>query len=222
VAEHLESPRGRPRQPAVVRECLGWGAFATVVVPAVLILTGADTTTAAIDAGAVAAVTVSIFAVVRMTGLSLPQLGTSANTDAPAPPPPEPQLPAWVSDPMDAERFYIPPEPPLPPVPVGQAWPEPWHEEWDTHWNDEHAWIPDSPPQQWERTDDDAAASAPHLGEMPPQPPPWLPAAEPLPWAYEGGFAEVYQAPEPWLPEPRVDKSELHPAEQRGRHRRGP
>jgi hypothetical protein len=211
VAEHLDSPRDRPRQPEIVRECLGWGAFATVVVPAVLILTGAGITTAALGAGAVAAVTASIFVVVRMTRLSLPRLGTSETVDAPAPPPPEPQGPAWAPDPVYAEQFYDAPEPSLPPVPAGQTWPEPLPEPWDTHWDEAPTWIPDVP-----------TASAPHSGDTPPQPPPWFPAAEPLPWAREGGFAEVYHPPEPWLPEPRVDQSELHPAEQRGRHRRGP
>ena len=212
MAEHLDSPRGRPRQPDVVRECLGWGAFATVVVPAVLIVTGAHITTAALGAGAVAAVTASIFVVVRMTRLSLPRLGASETVDASAPPPPPvPQGPAWAPDPVEAEQFYSPPEQPLSPVPAGQTWPEPWQEPWETHWEDEHAWMPDGP-----------AAPAPRSGETPSQAP-WLPAAEPLPWAREGGFAEVYYPPEPWLPEPRVvGESELHPAEQRGRHRRGP
>jgi hypothetical protein len=211
VAEHLDSRRGRPRQPDVVRECLGWGAFATVVVPAVLMLTGAEVTTAVLGAGAVAAVSASIFVVVRMTRLSLPRLGTSQTAHALAPPPSEPQGPGWVPDPVEAERFYSALEQPLPPVPAGQPWPEPWQERWETHWEDEDAWMPDG-----------AAAPAPHSGHTPPQPP-WRPAAEPLPWAREGGFAEVYHPPEPWLPEPRaVEESELRPAEQRGRHRRGP
>ncbi len=232
VSEHLDSQRGRPRQPDVVRECLGWGAFATVVVPAVLILTGAYITTAALGAGAVAAVTASIFVVVRMTGLSLPQLGTSETADAPTHPQPEPPEPAWAPEPMGTEQFYSAPEQPWPPAPVGQTR----HEPWDMDWNDEHAWIPDSPLRPWEGTEYDRAASVPHMGDMPPQPP-WLPPAEPigpalgpypnqddgrLPWEHDQGFAEVYHPPEPWLPEPRVDESELHPAEQRGRHRRGP
>jgi hypothetical protein len=246
VSEHRDSQRGRPRQPDVVRECLGWGAFATLVVPAVLILTGADITTAALGAGAVAAVTASIFVVVRMTGLSLPRLRTSETADPPAPPQQEPPGPAWAPDPVGAEQFYSAPEQPWPPVPVGQTW----HEPWDTDWNDEHAWIPHPPQQPWEGTEYDTAAYVPHVGDMPPQPP-WLPPAEPtglapgpypnqlgpypnqlgpysnqddrrLPWEHDRGFAEVYHPPEARLPEPRVDERELHPADQRGRHRRGP
>jgi hypothetical protein len=221
VAQHLDPPPGRPRQPDIVRECLGWGAFATVVVPAVLIVTGAEITTAVLGAGVVAAVTASIFVVVRMTRLSLPRLGTSEAVDTVVAPP-EPQEPTWAPDPVEAEQFYRAPEQPLPPVPAGQTWPEPWHEPGETHWNDEYTWVPEGPPPRWERTEYDTAASVQQPGEMPPQPP-WLPSAEPLPWEHERGFTEVYHPPEPWLlPEPRVDQSELHHAEQRGRHRRGP
>jgi hypothetical protein len=222
VAQHFDSPRGRPRQPDIVRECLCWGAFATVVVPAVLIVTGAEITTAALGAGAVAAVTASIFVVVRMTRLSLPRLGTSEAVDTPAPLP-DPHEPEWAPAPVEAEQFYLPPDQPLPSVPAGQTWPEPWHQPLGTHWNDEPTWIPDSPPPTWGSTEYDAGASVPHSGDLPPQPPPWLPPAEPLPWERDRGFTEVYHPPEPLLPEPRVvDQSELHPAEQRGRHRRGP
>lgn len=232
VSEHLDSQRGRRRQPEVVRECLGWGAFATVVVPAVLILTGAEITTVALGAGVVAAVTAAVFIVVRLTRLSLPQLGPSEAVDAPAPHQPEPPDPAWIPDTLEADQFYPAPEQTWPSAPVGPTW----HEQWDTGWNDEPARIPDGPMRQAERTEYDTAAPAPYSAHTPPQPP-WLLPAEPIcpavgpypetddermPWEHDRGFAEVYEPPEPWLlPEPRVDQNELHPAEQRGRHRRG-
>ena len=206
VSEHLHPEHGRRRQPEVVRECLGWGAFATVVVPAVLMLTGAEITTAALGAGVVAAVTAAVFVVVRLTRLSLPQLGTSEAADAPSPHELEPPEPAWTPAAVEAQQFYPAPEQAWLPAPVGQTW----HEPWNSDWNDEPAWIPDGP---W-------------LPPAAPIGPPFEPYPkadhERLHWEGDGAFAEVYQPREPWLPEPRVDQSGPPRAEQRGRHRRGP
>lgn len=112
------------RSPAVVRECVGWGAFATLVVPGVLILTGAQVSTAVAGAGAVAAVTTAIFVLVRMTRLSLPALGGDAT-----------------SHPPGADENLRPAEDLTGERPDGHGWsPEPpLHRPWpyDTRWPDQ-------------------------------------------------------------------------------------
>ncbi len=218
----------RPRVPGLGEIC------ATVVVPAVLILTGADITTAALGAGAVAAVTASIFVVVRMTGLSLPQLGTSGAADAPTHPQPEPPEPAWAPEPRPGPSSFSGPR-----SNPGRRRPLARHGTSRGTWTgttSTHGFLTVRRGRGRE-----PSTTEPHLCRTwatcrrnHPGPPPAEPIGPALglypneddgrlPWEHDQGFAEkLYHPPEPWLPEPRVDESELHPAEQRGRHRRGP
>jgi hypothetical protein len=106
-----------PEQPEFVRECIGWGAFATVVVPTVLLVTGSTVKAAIIGGAAVAAMTAAIYLLIRMTrmplaavedpaqpaGSGLPDAG-AATWEAPPP-----DLPVYSADhwemPPDVDRY---------------------------------------------------------------------------------------------------------------------
>jgi hypothetical protein len=138
---------------------VGWGAFATLVVPVVLILTGAQIKTATVGAGAVAAVTAAIFVLVRMTRLSLPALGGDATEAADAATDLHP--PDELTGEGPDGRMWSPGPGLHDPWPVGEPWPEepledlrpalppaglPLSESFDPPWRPDHA-----PEPRWPR-----------------------------------------------------------------------
>lgn len=103
-------PRTR-RQSRIITECVGWGLFASLVVPAALILTGGSVRTAVIAAAGTAGLTGILYLVARVMRIALPHLDHESALDVgdhqgrPTPPPrPEPEV-----------------SPPGPPPPIPRA-----------------------------------------------------------------------------------------------------
>ena len=146
------------RQPGIVTECIGWGLFAALVVPAALILTGGGVRTAVIAGVGTAGLTAVLYVTARLMRIALPHLdGESGSVET---------LP-----PVDAEDLPPGPlpfddrEPALPPIPParGQV--------------NEHG-IPLSPPYGYEPA---RFPQAPPYGqERPPAPQPPGHYAEPF------------------------------------------